>query len=49
LNRLKIPFSLHLFPAGGHGYGHRRTDKPSTQWTDQAEAWLRERGYLRRP
>lgn len=46
LSRLKIPFGLHLFPTGGHGYGHRRTANPSTQWTDQAEAWMRERGYL---
>lgn len=49
LRRLKIPFGLHLFPTGGHGYGHRRTANPSTQWTDQAEAWLRERGYLKIP
>ena len=48
LNRLKIPFGLHLFPSGGHGYGHRQTGKPSAQWTDQATAWLRERGYLKR-
>lgn len=48
LNRLKIPFGLHVFPSGGHGYGHRSTGKPSAQWTDQAEAWLRERGYLKR-
>ncbi len=47
LGRLKIPFGLHLFPTGGHGYGHRRTDNPSTQWTEQAESWLRERGYLK--
>ena len=48
LNRLKIPFGLHLFPSGGHGYGHRQTGKPSAQWIDQATAWLRERGYLKR-
>lgn len=46
LNRLKIPFGLHLFPSGGHGYGHRPTDNPVTHWTDQAEGWLRERGIL---
>jgi acetyl esterase/lipase len=47
LTRLKIPCGLHLFSSGGHGYGHRRTDNPVTQWTDQAEGWLRERGILK--
>jgi acetyl esterase/lipase len=47
LTKLKIPCGLHLFPSGGHGYGHRRTNNPVTQWTDQAEGWLRERGILK--
>ncbi len=46
LTRLKIPFGLHLYPTGGHGYGHRRTDNPVTHWTDRAADWLKERGYL---
>jgi acetyl esterase/lipase len=46
LNRRKIPFGLYLFPTGGHGYGHRHTDNPATRWTDHAQAWLTERGFL---
>jgi len=41
LNRLKIPLSLHLFPTGGHGYGLRPTDNPSTHWPERAADWLK--------
>jgi len=44
LQRRKIPFSLHLYPSGGHGYGHRPTDNPVTHWTDRAADWLRSSG-----
>lgn len=44
LQRNKIPFSLHLYPRGGHGYGHRPTDNPVTHWTDRAADWLRSSG-----
>lgn len=40
LTRQKIPFSLHLYPKGGHGYGHRTSALPTTQWTDRAKEWL---------
>jgi acetyl esterase/lipase len=41
LNRLKIPFSLHLYPTGGHGYGLRATENPSTHWPERAADWLK--------
>ncbi len=46
LRREKVPMSIHLYPTGGHGYGLRRTDNPVTHWTDQAEAWMRQQGWL---
>jgi acetyl esterase/lipase len=47
LTRLKIPVAVHLYPTGGHGYGHRATDNPVTRWTDRATEWMEERGWLK--
>ena len=41
LNQAKIPAELHLYAAGGHGYGLRPTKLPVTHWTDLAATWLR--------
>jgi acetyl esterase/lipase len=40
LHAAKVPFSLHLYPTGGHGYGLRRTDNPVTTWPDRVLEWL---------
>ncbi len=47
LQEHKIPFELHIYPKGGHGYGLRRTDLPVTQWPDRAADWLRAGGWLK--
>jgi acetyl esterase/lipase len=46
LKKLKVPAEMHIFSAGGHGYGLRQTSEPVTQWPQLAEAWLRARGLL---
>ena len=46
LQRVKVPFELHIYPSGGHGYGLRRTEKPVTLWPREAEAWLKQLGVL---
>jgi len=46
LGRKKIPFGLHVYPTGGHGYGHRPTENPVTRWTERATEWLLERGIV---
>ena len=46
LNELKVPFSLHLYPTGGHGYGLRDTKNPSQSWPDRAAEWLKHQGFL---
>jgi acetyl esterase/lipase len=38
---------MHLYSAGGHGYGLRRTNGPVTNWRQLAEAWLRYQKVLR--
>lgn len=37
---------LHLYAAGGHGYGLRKTDDPITGWPAQAAAWLKSSGIV---
>lgn len=46
LEKTKVPFELHIYPKGGHGYGLRRTDKPVTLWPRVAEAWMKQIGVL---
>jgi hypothetical protein len=46
LNELKVPFSLHLYPTGGHGYGLRNTGNPSQIWPDRAAEWMKQQGFL---
>jgi hypothetical protein len=46
LNELKVPFSLHLYPTGGHGYGLRKTGSPSQTWPDRAAEWMKQQGFL---
>jgi acetyl esterase/lipase len=46
LKRKNVPAELHVFPAGGHGYGLRPTAQPITHWPALAETWLRGLGVL---
>ena len=46
LAELKIPFSLHLYPTGGHGYGMRDTGNPVQRWPDRAAEWMKQQGFL---
>ncbi len=47
LKNAKVPAEMHLFSAGGHGYGLRKTGKPVTGWPSRAEEWLHSIGVLR--
>ena len=49
LKQAKVPFELHVYPAGGHGYGLRRTDQAVTTWPDRVTDWLRGNGWLLAP
>jgi acetyl esterase/lipase len=46
LRKARVPAEMHLYAAGGHGYGLRRTDKTVTTWPARAEEWLRSLGVL---
>lgn len=46
LHQNKVPFELHVYPHGGHGYGLRRSPEPITRWPDRALEWMRSRGLV---
>ncbi len=46
LNELKVPFTLHLYPTGGHGYGLRDTGLPVQAWPQRAADWMKQQKLL---
>lgn len=46
LHQAKVPFELHVYPTGGHGYGLRRTKQAVTAWPDRLADWLKSRDLL---
>ncbi len=46
LKAAHVPAELHLYAAGGHGYGLRPTDLPVTHWPTLATTWLGTIGVL---
>lgn len=48
LRKAGVPFELHIYPTGGHGYGLRRTKEAVTTWPDRATEWMRSRNLLER-
>jgi acetyl esterase/lipase len=46
LKQLGVSAELHMYATGGHGYGLRKSEKPVSEWTLPAQAWLRGRGLL---
>lgn len=49
LKKAGVPAELHVYSAGGHGFGLRPTEQPVTSWPRRCEDWLRRLGTLRRP
>ncbi len=43
LSAAKVPFSLHIYPTGGHGWGFRDNFIYKRAWTGELETWLRNR------
>ncbi len=46
LKEVDVPTELHLYPAGGHGFGLRKTDQPVTWWPERCEEWMKASGFL---
>ena len=46
LKKANVPFELHIYPTGGHGYGLRPGKDLVTTWPQRATDWLRSRGLI---
>jgi acetyl esterase/lipase len=40
LKKAEVPVEMHLYAAGGHAFGLRRTKFPITEWPRLVERWL---------
>jgi acetyl esterase/lipase len=47
LKKANVPFELHIYPSGGHGYGLRATKNLVTTWPLRAVDWMQGRGLVR--
>jgi acetyl esterase/lipase len=47
LRRHKVPFALHVFEHGGHGYGLGRDDPVLKTWPGLCRQWMERRGFLK--
>lgn len=50
LKKSGVPTELHIYDAGGHGYGLRQVKTlPITTWPKRCEEWMERRGLLKKP
>jgi acetyl esterase/lipase len=48
LRKAAVPFELHVYEGGGHGFGLRPVkDAANTHWPERAAQWLQSRGLAR--
>ena len=47
LRRAGVPFEMHLYETGPHGFGLRSDDPAVSRWPDLCADWLRARGFAR--
>jgi acetyl esterase/lipase len=40
LRQAHVPFELHIYPSGGHGYGLRPSKNLVTTWPKRAAEWM---------
>jgi acetyl esterase/lipase len=40
LRKANVPFELHLYPKGGHGYGLRPSQDNVSTWPQRAAEWM---------
>jgi dipeptidyl aminopeptidase/acylaminoacyl peptidase len=41
-----FPAEMHIYSAGGHGFGMRKKNLPVDGWTDRLREWLGVQGLL---
>jgi acetyl esterase/lipase len=47
LRKAGVPADVHIFAAGGHAFGVRRTGLAASGWPQRAEAWLKAIGAVK--
>lgn len=47
LKNAKVGAELHVYPAGGHGYGLRPSANTVSHWPERAAEWLSTQGWLK--
>ena len=46
LKQAGVSAELHVYSAGGHGFGMRAGEKPHQTWPKRCEEWLKSEGFL---
>src|SRR5262249_36493279 len=46
LRQVNVPFELHIYPTGGHGYGLRPSKDLVASWPQRVSDWLRSRELI---
>ena len=46
LKKAGVSAELHVYSAGGHGFGMRAAEKPHASWPKRCEEWMRAEGFL---
>ena len=46
LKRANVPVEMHVYSAGGHGYGIRRRGLPVSSWADRWLEWMRAMEFI---
>jgi acetyl esterase/lipase len=46
LKQAKVPFEMHVYPVGGHGYGLRPSKNMISHWPERAAAWMKAQGLI---
>ncbi|HMF18262.1 MAG TPA: alpha/beta hydrolase [Gemmataceae bacterium] len=47
LKEAKVRSELHVYSAGGHGFGLRKSNMPCSTWPERCAAWFRQQGILK--
>ena len=47
LKSVNVPAELHIYDAGGHGFGLRKSEFPCHTWPARASEWMEHRGLLK--
>ena len=49
LKRARVPFELHIYQEGAHGFGVRATGVPADDWRERFREWLAVAGHFDAP